>query len=180
MSGHKGTVFCLKFDLESKYLISGSDDSNIKVWDALTGRLLKTLRAHTGEISDLCISSDNRLLASGSYDFNVRLWSIDNNFEPFACLDGHRAKINSISFCPVAQKNLLLSTDDFGEWILWDTATGMHKFSSCVNKICQQISLSGPLLYRIYQRIGRTADDYARPRRRINGKNFTISQVSWN
>lgn len=132
MSGHKGTIFCLKFDLESKYLFSGSDDTNIKVWDVFTGKLLKTLRAHTGEISDLCVSPDNKFLASGSYDFNIRLWSIDNKFEPYACLDGHRANITSISFCPVAQKNLLLSTDDFGEWILWDTATCMHKFSSCV------------------------------------------------
>lgn len=133
MSGHKGTVYCLKFDLDSKYLISGSDDSNIKVWDVLTGKLLRTLRGHTGEISDMDISPDNKFLASGSYDFNVRLWSIRKNFKPRVCLDGHRAKVNSLSFCPVAQKNLLLSADDFGEWILWDTHLSKRKFSSCVN-----------------------------------------------
>lgn len=140
MSGHRGTVFCLKFDLESRYLFSGSDDANVKVWDPLTGKLVRTLRAHLREISDIAVSYDNKFLATGSYDFNVRLWSLgdgsnssNNNFEPVACLDGHRALITSLAFCPATQKNLLLTTDDYGEWILWDTTTFMHKFSSCVN-----------------------------------------------
>jgi len=41
--GHKKNVLTLSFDPESKYLVSGDEKDNVCLWDAESGKLLKTL-----------------------------------------------------------------------------------------------------------------------------------------
>jgi len=48
----------------------------VKIWSALTGRLLATLRGASAEIADLAVSYDNTLLAAGSCDKIVRVWCL--------------------------------------------------------------------------------------------------------
>jgi WD40 repeat protein len=56
--------------------IQGADDLLVKIWSALTGRLLATLRGASAEIADLAVSYDNTLLAAGSCDKIVRVWCL--------------------------------------------------------------------------------------------------------
>lgn len=51
--GHLDQVCIITFDQTGKRIISGSDESLIKIWSAVTGMLLMTLRGHEGEINDL-------------------------------------------------------------------------------------------------------------------------------
>lgn len=57
-------------------LHQGADDLLVKIWSALTGRLLATLRGASAEIADLAVSNDNTLLAAGSCDKIVRVWCL--------------------------------------------------------------------------------------------------------
>ncbi|PBP17164.1 WD domain-containing protein [Diplocarpon rosae] len=76
----------------------------IKIINALTGDLLRTLAGHGGEINDLVISPVNHyILASASEDFTVRIWSLDPTHanQPCAAIlegDGHKDAIMSLSF----------------------------------------------------------------------------------
>lgn len=54
-------------------MITGADDSLVKCWSALDGRLIHTFRGSTSEIADMTVSHDNRLLAVGSND-KVRVY----------------------------------------------------------------------------------------------------------
>jgi len=51
-----------------------SDDNTIKLWDAATGRLLRTLKAHKDPVRAIAFSPDGKRLISGSVDRTVKLW----------------------------------------------------------------------------------------------------------
>jgi len=46
----------------------------VKLWEAATGRLLRSLEGHEGDVTSVAISPDGRWLASGSVDGTVTLW----------------------------------------------------------------------------------------------------------
>lgn len=48
----------------------------VKVWSAIDGRLLTTLRGASSEISDITINVENTLLAAGSIDRLIRVWCL--------------------------------------------------------------------------------------------------------
>ncbi len=85
-------ITCLKFD--GFRVVSGSDDCTLKVWCALTGKLLQTLVGHTGAVwaSQL---KDN-IVISGSADRSVRVWNIDTG-ECIHVLNGHTSTVRCLA-----------------------------------------------------------------------------------
>ncbi|CAD6439165.1 0cca7be2-c284-4a9a-9222-2c9d7e5899ba [Sclerotinia trifoliorum] len=78
-------------------------DAKIKVFDVLTGKLLRVLVGHGGEIDELIISPTNpHILASCSEDTTIRIWSLDPKDEKYPCAailsGGHRATVRTIAF----------------------------------------------------------------------------------
>ncbi|KAL8723073.1 MAG: hypothetical protein Q9225_000544 [Loekoesia sp. 1 TL-2023] len=65
-------VTCLQFDTDK--ILTGSDDTNINVYDTQTGALRKKLTGHEGGVWALQYEGD--VLVSGSTDRSVRVWDI--------------------------------------------------------------------------------------------------------
>jgi len=76
LSGHSDFVRSLPFFPDGTSLVSGSDDTTIKLWDVQTGGVVKTFHGHTGQVYSVSISADCTLVASGSMDKTIRLWDI--------------------------------------------------------------------------------------------------------
>lgn len=66
-------VTCLQFDSEK--ILTGSDDTNINVYDTKTGALRATLEGHEGGV--WALEYFGNTLVSGSTDRSVRVWDID-------------------------------------------------------------------------------------------------------
>ena len=76
LSGHTWLVQTLAFFPDGKFLVSGSNDKTVKLWDVQTGGVVKTFYGHTESVSSVSISANCTMIASGSFDHTIRLWHI--------------------------------------------------------------------------------------------------------
>jgi WD40 repeat protein len=77
LHGHTGRVNDLAFSpRDGKWLVSGSEDGTIKVWEGATGKGMATLTGHAGAVKCVKFSQDGKTLVSGSADATIKLWEM--------------------------------------------------------------------------------------------------------
>jgi WD40 repeat protein len=57
LAGNTRESQCLCVSPDSKHIISGSHDGCIKIWDFQSRKLIRTIEAHSGMITNICILS---------------------------------------------------------------------------------------------------------------------------
>src|SRR5258708_28507838 len=73
--GHADSVTCLEISPDGRYIISGSLDRTIRIWDVETGAVVgEPLVGHTGAVLSVAYSPDGHHIASGSRDQTIRIW----------------------------------------------------------------------------------------------------------
>jgi hypothetical protein len=74
LEGHTDGITFLRF--AGKRLISASDDKTLRLWDAGSGKLLRTVSGHESLVNAFGLSPDGKWLASVSSDTKVKLWKL--------------------------------------------------------------------------------------------------------
>ncbi len=77
LKGHAEAVYSITFSPDDKYVVTGSFDHTLKLWDAATGKERKTFsgpNGHKNQVLSVAINSEGTLLASGSSDNSVKIW----------------------------------------------------------------------------------------------------------
>ncbi|MFM7098791.1 MAG: hypothetical protein ACKO16_15390 [Gemmataceae bacterium] len=77
LKGHNETIYSLVFSPNGKQVVTGSFDKTIKVWDAVTGKEIRTLtgpQGHKQMVLSVAVNPDGSLIASGSSDNNANIW----------------------------------------------------------------------------------------------------------
>lgn len=78
--GHSTNVSAIDFSPDGKYLVSGSDDKNIKLWEAGTGREIRTFVAQD-MVDFVAFSPDGKFLLSLESKGGVKLWDVKTGKE---------------------------------------------------------------------------------------------------
>ena len=118
LSSHTNRVASLVFSLDGVFLVSGSHDKNVILWDIQTGGVIKTFYGHTSYVCSVSISPDYTTIASGSQDHTIRLWDTQRG-ECHCVIYGHNDGVYSVSFPPTNSK-LLISASEDGTVRQWD------------------------------------------------------------
>jgi F-box and WD-40 domain protein CDC4 len=102
-------VTCLQFDGDK--ILTGSDDTNINVYDTKTGALRKKLEGHEGGVWALQYVGNT--LVSGSTDRSVRVWDIEEG-RVIQVFDGHTSTVRCLQILEPTE----IGKDDKGNPIL--------------------------------------------------------------
>lgn len=84
-------VTCLQFDTDK--ILTGSDDTNIHVYDTKTGALRRRLLGHEGGV--WALQYEGNTLVSGSTDRSVRVWDIETG-KCTAIFHGHTSTVRCL------------------------------------------------------------------------------------
>jgi WD40 repeat protein len=98
LKGPEGGIRCLAFSADSKLLASAAPDRTVAIWDAQSGRLLRSLSGNTGPILDLAFAPRGPLLATAGRDGTVRLWDATTGNEK--AKGRHDGPVRRVAFGP--------------------------------------------------------------------------------
>ncbi|MEM6612814.1 MAG: CHAT domain-containing protein, partial [Cyanobacteria bacterium P01_C01_bin.72] len=94
--GHKYDVNSVAISNDGNYIVSGSDDGKVKLWDVKGQTLIHTFAGHKYDVNSVAISSDGNYIVSGGADYTVKLWDVKEQtlIHTFA---GHKYDVNSVA-----------------------------------------------------------------------------------
>jgi WD40 repeat protein/serine/threonine protein kinase len=126
LMGHTKIISTLAFCPKGRYLVSGSDDHTVRIWDCKDSKpsQVQLLDDHRDSIHSLAFSPNGAFLASAGELGAIKLWSFD-----FASGEASlirtlksRGDVMSVAFSPDSQ--LLASAGDESEVVLWQIPSG--------------------------------------------------------
>jgi len=127
-SGHAGQVRALSFSSDNKLLASGATDGTVKLWNAETGQLLRTIAASKYWVHSVAISPDGKMIAAGSGDLSVSLWDLETG-KQLGALKGQIDVAQAIAFTEDSEKLIsaaksFTGDDDTALITVWDIRSG--------------------------------------------------------
>jgi WD40 repeat protein len=106
-------------------LTAGADpNADVKLWDARSGRLLRTLSGHKSYILDVALTAGGDKLLTASEDHTVRVW--DTQTGKSEVVFSHKAGVNKVVVLP--GDKLAVSGGEEPTAKVWELATGKLKF----------------------------------------------------
>ena len=124
LRGHHHYIYTVAYSPDGRALATGSDDGTAKLWNAATGRELKTIRNGTRRYRDgvrsLTFTPDGQRLVAGCNDGMIRMWDVASG-QLLHQFKAHEREILSVSFSPDGR---LLATGGWSDSAkLWDGTT---------------------------------------------------------
>uniref|UniRef100_A0A6E8VK53 NWD1/2-like winged helix-turn-helix domain-containing protein n=1 Tax=Anopheles coluzzii TaxID=1518534 RepID=A0A6E8VK53_ANOCL len=205
---HSDEITCFIITADSLYVITGSRDMSLKVWQATGGKLAQVLVGHTDAVTCVAVSVTNKSqVISGSKDSNLIIWDIHTG-EEIHTLAGHLGPVTCVKVS--ADGTTAVSGSDDKTLIVWETKRGLALTSlqlhvqftrfdislecsrivvqlvdnSCLPIICLHNSPASYIKLPTYSAPARDVEDLRpagpkRPARRLLKKEVSLDTYTW-
>ncbi|KAK3017860.1 hypothetical protein RJ639_004552 [Escallonia herrerae] len=125
---HEGGCAAIIFENNSDKIVSGGQDQAVKIWDANTGSLSRTLYGCLGSVLDLTITYDNRSVIAASSSNNLYVWDAISGRVRHT-LTGHIDKVCAVDVSKFSSRHVVSAAYDRTIKV-WDLNKGY-----CINTI---------------------------------------------
>ncbi|KIO13849.1 hypothetical protein M404DRAFT_120746 [Pisolithus tinctorius Marx 270] len=125
LQGHAYGVNSVAFSPDGKSIVSGSQDTTVRLWDVEGGvQIGSPLEGHKNEVNSVAFSPDGKRIVTGSWDNTVRFWDVEGGVQIGSPLKGHTNPIFSVAFSPDGKSIVSGSWDKTVR--VWDVEGGVQ------------------------------------------------------
>ncbi|XP_039251336.2 uncharacterized protein LOC120328852 [Styela clava] len=156
LKGHNDSVNCV--DAMDNWIVSGSRDTSLKLWDSTSGKILRSMGGHTGQVTAVKIltihetdelrrsidrstieifadidekqSKDEKIVISGSTDCSIRLWLLPQGL--FIKSIYNYNPVSTILYMP--EKNCVVVGSSSGNLTVYNICSNLQVYSSTIHK----------------------------------------------
>ena len=141
LTGHQDQVNSVALSGDGRYIVSGSNDGTVVVWDLQTGARLHELTGHQDWVNSVALSGDGRYIVSGSDDRTVAVWDLQTGARLHQ-LTGHQGRVRSVALSGDGRHIVSGSSDK--TVAVWDLQTGarLHQLTGHQDWV-NSVALSG-------------------------------------
>ena len=82
--GHNASVKTIAISNDGKYIVTGSRDKSVKLWDKVSGRELRSFLGHAHTVNSVRFSNDSKIIATSSADNTAKVWNVITGKEIFS------------------------------------------------------------------------------------------------
>lgn len=111
LTGHTRRVNAVAVTPDGKWVVSGSWDRTIKVWNLATGEQENLLTGHTNGINAVAITPNGEMLISGSIDKTLKVWNLKTGKQLFSFTDDNES-VTSVAVTPNGRRVIFGSLDE--------------------------------------------------------------------
>jgi WD40 repeat protein len=123
---HRHWVYCVAFSPDGQYIVSGSEDKTVRLWNLQGNPVGQPFQGHDDAVLSVAFSPDGQYVVSGSEDKTVRLWNLQGHLIR-QLFQGYEDFITSVAFSPDGQ--YIVSGSNYGTLRLWDIEGNPHRQS---------------------------------------------------
>jgi WD40 repeat protein len=152
--GHSRYISCLAYSPNGKYMVSGSQDNTLKLWDITNGKEIRTFSIHTGLVRSVMFNPEGTSILTSSADNKALIYNIETGKAESEFL---LEKDRLFKSCYSPDGSKVLTMNDRDGAIVWDVNSGeklgdfKKNYSSSISP--QWFSPNGKLIltYTSYQ-----------------------------
>ncbi len=119
--GHSGAVRTIDWSPDSKLIVSGAEDKNVRIWNPLTGETALTYARHPAELLSVAWSPNGKLIASGGRASAAQVWDANTGTQ-ILNYKGHTDDVHGVAWS--LDSKLIASGSDDHTVQVWDASTG--------------------------------------------------------
>lgn len=121
LAGHVDWVRTAVFSPTSSLILTASDDGEARLWEARSGRLVRSIVGDPMGVRSASFSADGQRIVTAGMDKTAKLWRTETG-ELLRVLKGHVGWVRWATFSPDGHKVATASKD--GTASVWDAETG--------------------------------------------------------
>ena len=78
LDGYRNRLVCVEISPDGKLIATGGDERKIRIWDAASGKNIRTLSGHSRTVEDLDFDPMGGRIVSGSWDQTIKIWNVQS------------------------------------------------------------------------------------------------------